>query len=175
MAHLKARKFNYKGWDLLTDAETDPDSNCITKQDKGRHWLQQRRRRCVVEAGIPLTEGLGSSRPTALTALQRKREEEVQAKPCAQASAAVSQPSRIRFKDIEVSRGCDLLHGQVQLPREEGSCLPVIVLLNTVWAEVDEASVAERHQNHQNPGDGGSCARGIMCSCPSLLLNIKLC
>eukprot|EP00891_Asterochloris_glomerata_P001778 jgi/Astpho2/1778/Aster-07540 len=32
----------------------------------------------------------------------RKQEEEVQAKPIAQASAAVSQPSRIRFKDIEI-------------------------------------------------------------------------
>ena len=41
-----------------------------------------------MEAGIPLTEGLGSSRPTALTALQRKREEEVQAKPSAQASSS---------------------------------------------------------------------------------------
>ena len=51
-----------------------------------------------------------------------------------------------------------------------GSCLPVIVLLNTVCAEVDEASVAGHHQNHQK-----SRGRGLMCSCPSLLLNIKLC
>ena len=57
---------------------------------------------------MPLTEGLGSNRPTALTVLQRNQEEAVQAKLSAQASAAVSQPSRIRFKDIEVSRGCDL-------------------------------------------------------------------
>eukprot|EP00891_Asterochloris_glomerata_P003963 jgi/Astpho2/3963/Aster-01138 len=41
--------------------------------------------------------------PTSLTALQRKREEEAQVKPSAQASAAVSQPSRICFKDIEVN------------------------------------------------------------------------
>ena len=75
-----------------------------------------------MEAGIPLTEGLGSSRQqTALTALQRKREVEVQAKPSAQASAAVSQPSRIRFKDIEVSRGCDLLYGQVSAPKSPNS------------------------------------------------------
>ena len=47
-----------------------------------------------MEAGIPLTEGLGSSRPTALTALQRMQEEEDHAKLSAQASAAVSQPSR---------------------------------------------------------------------------------
>ena len=51
-----------------------------------------------MEAGIPapmafpLTKGLGSRRPTSLTSLQRKREEEVQAKPSAQASAAVSEP-----------------------------------------------------------------------------------
>ena len=64
-----------------------------------------------MEAGIPLTEGLGSSRPTALTVLQRNQEEAHQAKLSAQASAAVSQPSRISFKDIEVSRGCDLLYG----------------------------------------------------------------
>ena len=32
VAHMKPRKFNCKGWDLLTDAEKDPDSNCITKQ-----------------------------------------------------------------------------------------------------------------------------------------------
>ena len=70
---------------------------------------------------FPLTEGLGSSRPTALTALQRKREEEVQAKLSAQASAAVSQPSRIRFKDIEVSRGCDLLYGQVSAQKSPNS------------------------------------------------------
>ena len=70
---------------------------------------------------FPLTEGLGSSRPTALTALQRKQEEEVQAKPSAQASAAVSQPSCIRFKDIEVSRGCDLLSGQVSAPTSPNS------------------------------------------------------
>ncbi len=75
-----------------------------------------------MEAGIPLTEGLGSSRPTALTALQRKQEEEVQAKLSAQASAAVSQPSRsISFKDIEVSRGCDLLYGQVSAPKSPNS------------------------------------------------------
>ena len=57
---------------------------------------------------FPLTKGLGSRRPTSLTDLQRKREEEVQAKPSAQASAAVSEPSRIRLKDIEVSGGYDL-------------------------------------------------------------------
>ena len=62
---------------------------------------------------FPLTGGLGPRRPTSLTALQRKREEEVEAKPSAQASAALSHPSRICFKDIEVSRGCDLLPGQV--------------------------------------------------------------
>ena len=28
---MKPRKFNCKRWDLLTDAEKDPDSNCITK------------------------------------------------------------------------------------------------------------------------------------------------
>ena len=62
---------------------------------------------------FPLTGGLGSRRPTSLTALPRKQQEEVEAKPSAQASAALSHPSRICFKDIEVSRGCDLLHGQV--------------------------------------------------------------
>ena len=58
---------------------------------------------------FPLTGGLG---PRSLTALQRKREEEVEAKPSAQA-AALSHPSCICFKDIEVSRGCDLSPGQV--------------------------------------------------------------
>ena len=91
-----------------------------------------------MEAGIPLAEGLGSSRPTALTALhcnQREREEEVQAKPSAQASAAVSQPSRIRFKDIEVSRGCDLLYGQVSAPklRDGGACAHVHPFCNIKW------------------------------------------
>ncbi len=33
MAHMKPRRYNCKGWDLLTDAEKDPDSNCITKQE----------------------------------------------------------------------------------------------------------------------------------------------
>ena len=60
---------------------------------------------------FPLTKGLGSCGPTSLTALQRKREEEIQAKPSAQASAAVSEQPCICLKDIEVSRGCDLLHG----------------------------------------------------------------
>ena len=60
---------------------------------------------------FPLTKGLGSCGPTSLTAPQRKREEEVQAKPSAQASAAVSERPCICLKDIEVSRGCDLLHG----------------------------------------------------------------
>ena len=59
-----------------------------------------------MEAGIPSTEGLGSSRPTALTALQRKQEDEVQANLSAQASAAVSQPSRISFKDREMLACC---------------------------------------------------------------------
>ena len=86
-----------------------------------------------MEAGIPFTEGLGSSRPTALTALQRKQEDEVQAKLSAQASAAVSQPSRISFKDIEVSRGCDLLLGQVSASKSPdsrggGACMRVPVL-----------------------------------------------
>ena len=31
-------------------------------------------------------------------------------------------------------------------------------------------SVAEQHQNHQGIGEGR-----VMCSCPSLLLNINLC
>ena len=62
---------------------------------------------------FPLTGGLGSRRSTSLTALQRKQKEEVEAKPSAQASAALSHPPRICFKDVEVSRGCDLLHGQV--------------------------------------------------------------
>ena len=57
---------------------------------------------------FPPNRGLSSRMPTSLTALQRKREEEAQARPNAQASAAVAQPSRIRLKDIEVSRGCDL-------------------------------------------------------------------
>ena len=48
---------------------------------------------------FPLTRGPGSRGPTSLSALQRKREEEAQAKPSAQASAAVSEPSRIRLKD----------------------------------------------------------------------------
>ena len=30
---MKPRKYNCKGWNLLTDAEKDPDSNCITKQE----------------------------------------------------------------------------------------------------------------------------------------------
>ena len=33
VAHMKLRKTNCKGWVLLTDAEKDPDSNCITKQE----------------------------------------------------------------------------------------------------------------------------------------------
>ena len=57
------------------------------------------------------TKGLGSCRPTSLTAPQRKGEEEIQAKPSAQASAAASNQPCICLKDIEVSRGCDLLHG----------------------------------------------------------------
>ena len=32
-AHVKPRKFNCKGWDLLTDAEKDPDRYYITKQE----------------------------------------------------------------------------------------------------------------------------------------------
>ena len=48
--------------------------------------------------------------PNLRALLQRNQEEAVQAKLSAQASAAVSQPSRISFKDIEVSRGCDLLY-----------------------------------------------------------------
>ena len=62
---------------------------------------------------FPLTGGLGSRRSTSLFALQRKQKEEVEAKPSAQASAALSHPSRICFKDVEVSRGYGLLHGQV--------------------------------------------------------------
>ena len=38
-------------------------------------------------------------------------EEEVQAKPSAQASAAVSESSCVCLKDIEASGGCDLLRG----------------------------------------------------------------
>ena len=60
---------------------------------------------------FPLTVGLGSCRPTFLTTPQRKREEEIQTKPNAQASAAASERPCICLKDIEVSRGCDLLHG----------------------------------------------------------------
>ena len=60
---------------------------------------------------FPLTKGLGSCRPTSLTAPQRKREEEIQVKPSAQASAAASERPCICLKDIEVSRRCDLLHG----------------------------------------------------------------
>eukprot|EP00891_Asterochloris_glomerata_P003513 jgi/Astpho2/3513/Aster-06427 len=67
-AHMKPRPYNCEGCDLLTDAEKDPDSNCITKQG-------------CEEA--------------------RKREEEVQAKQSAQASAAMSEP-RLRLKDIEI-------------------------------------------------------------------------
>ena len=33
MAHIKPRKRNCQGWDLLTDQEKDPDSNYITKQE----------------------------------------------------------------------------------------------------------------------------------------------
>ena len=33
MAHMKPRRYNCKGWELLTDTEKDPDSNCITKQE----------------------------------------------------------------------------------------------------------------------------------------------
>ena len=85
---------------------------------------------------FPLTEGLGSCRPKSLIALQRKREEEIQAKPSAQASAALSQPSRIRFKDIEVSRGCDLLGWAGELFKvtksqgRRGPCPHAIVLLS---------------------------------------------
>ena len=82
---------------------------------------------------FPFTKGPGSCRPTSLTALQRKREEEAQVKPSAQASAAVSQPSRICFKDIEVSRGCDLLHGQVSFPKSpeaRGGGAHVLTLLS---------------------------------------------
>ena len=60
---------------------------------------------------FPLTRRLASLGPTSLTDLQRMREEEAQAKPNAQAPAVVSEPSRIGLKDIEVSRGCDLLRG----------------------------------------------------------------
>ena len=81
---------------------------------------------------FPFTKGPGSCRPTSLTALQRKREEEVEAKPSAQA-AALSHPSRICFKDIEVSRGCDLLHGQVSFPKSpeaRGGGAHVLTLLS---------------------------------------------
>ena len=60
---------------------------------------------------FPLTKGLGSCRPASLTAPQRKREEEIQAKPSARASAAASERPCIYLKDIEVSRGCEVLHG----------------------------------------------------------------
>eukprot|EP00891_Asterochloris_glomerata_P005000 jgi/Astpho2/5000/Aster-05938 len=78
-AHVKPRKFNCKGWDLLTDADKDPDSNRITQQDH--------------------EEALAAAK-----AQKRKREEEVEAKPSAQA-AALSHPSRICFKDIEWVEG----------------------------------------------------------------------
>ena len=105
---------------------------------------------------FPLTKGLGSCRPTSLIALQRKQEEEVQAKPIAQASAAVSQPSRICFKDIEVSRGCDLLSGQVssKSPKARGGGAHVLTLLSCSASVCAEVSVSEHHQNHQNPGEG---------------------
>lgn len=51
-----------------------------------------------------LTKGLGSCRPTPLTALQREREEEVPAKLSARASSAATEPPCICFKDAEVSR-----------------------------------------------------------------------
>eukprot|EP00891_Asterochloris_glomerata_P006638 jgi/Astpho2/6638/Aster-05001 len=83
---FEPHKRKCKGWDLLTDAEKDPDSDRITKEE--------------------FEEALAAAK-----AQKRKREEEAQAKPNAQAPAVVSEPSRIGLKDIEVSRGCDLLRG----------------------------------------------------------------
>ena len=51
MAHKKPRRYNCKGWDLLTDAEKDPDSNCITQQEYEEALAAARHRRCV--SGIP--------------------------------------------------------------------------------------------------------------------------
>ena len=44
---------------------------------------------------------------------------EVQAQPSAQASAAVSEP-RLRLKDTEMSRGCDVLPGQANITKSQG-------------------------------------------------------
>ena len=102
-----------------------------------------------MEAGITapvasrLTKGLGSRSPTSLTALQRKRGEEAQAKPSAQ--AAVSEPC-LRLKDIEVSRGCDYLSRYPKSPNARGGGAHVLTLLfcsTSVCAEVDGASVSE--------------------------------
>ncbi len=73
MAHMKPRKFDCKGWDLLTDAEKDPDSDCITKQEYEEALAAAKAQKvCKLwKLAFPLTEGLGSSRPTALTAQQR--------------------------------------------------------------------------------------------------------
>ena len=36
MAHIRPRKRNCQGWDLLTDQQKDPDSNRITKEEYER-------------------------------------------------------------------------------------------------------------------------------------------
>ena len=69
-----------------------------------------------MEAGIPAHRGPWLQQAHSSHCSAEKREEEVQAKPSVQASAAVSQPSGIRFRNIEVSRGSGLLYGQVSAP-----------------------------------------------------------
>ena len=76
-----------------------------------RHWLQQGRRRCA--SGIPAQQGPQLPHAHIAHCPAEEAGGEAQARPSAQASAAVSQPSHICLKDIEVSRGCDL------------SCMPV--------------------------------------------------
>ena len=49
---MKPRKFNCKGWDLLTDADKDPDSNCITKQEY-EEALAAAKGQKVCVSGIP--------------------------------------------------------------------------------------------------------------------------
>ena len=50
----------------------------------------------------------------------------------------------------------------------------MIILLNTVCAEEDEASVSEHHQNHQNPEEGGSCAQVSFAQHQSVLMQTEL-
>eukprot|EP00891_Asterochloris_glomerata_P000850 jgi/Astpho2/850/Aster-00698 len=122
VAHMKPRKFNCKGWDLLTDAEKDPDSNCITKQE--------------------YEEALAAAK-----AQKRKREEEAQAKPSAQASAAVSEPSSFRLKDIEVcgsNEEYEFLLTDWKTPRR---CCDTTTL--STWAELLQDFVL---QSSEEPG-----------------------